>query len=130
MSNQRDLEQYVKERDAVAIEAATLSNEMEATLDRLTKAESERAAVSRRNLELAAEMLRLANEIAADGKTWPNSGGPADDAATHLAQLEKDMRISRRKWRLLKGTASAAVLGSGADWASDPELRHIVLDPE
>ncbi|KAJ8132173.1 hypothetical protein O1611_g1454 [Lasiodiplodia mahajangana] len=49
--------------------------------------------------------------------------------AAEIARLEAEVKGSRRKWRVLKDTASAIVAGSGVDWARDAELREIVLDP-
>lgn len=47
-----------------------------------------------------------------------------------LAELEADLRASRRKWRIMKGTASAAIVGSGVDWVRDGKLLGIVMDDE
>lgn len=47
-----------------------------------------------------------------------------------LDDLELDMKSSRQKWRIIKGTASATIAGSGIDWARDPTLVDIVLDSE
>ena len=44
-----------------------------------------------------------------------------------LDRLDGEVRAGRRRWRGLKGTASAGVAGSGVDWAVDPELRELVL---
>jgi hypothetical protein len=45
-----------------------------------------------------------------------------------LDELELAMRTSRQRWRIMKGTASATIAGSGIDWARDPKLLEIVLD--
>jgi hypothetical protein len=47
-----------------------------------------------------------------------------------LDELEASMKISRQRWRIMKGTASATVVGSGVDWPRNPKLLEIVLDPE
>lgn len=47
-----------------------------------------------------------------------------------LDVMEAEMESSHRKWRIIKGTASAMIAGSGIDWARDPELVDIVLDSE
>ena len=82
--------------------------------------------INRRNVELAANVLTLAK--AAD----QNKAEAIDDPATkeEIARLEKELKASRQKWKVMKGTASAVVAGSGVDWVKDPELRDIVLDPE
>ncbi|KLU83631.1 hypothetical protein MAPG_02684 [Magnaporthiopsis poae ATCC 64411] len=125
---ERDLEEPIKQRDAAAREVATQSTELHEMLDRLTKVESESAAVSRRNVELATEMLRLAEEAARDDKVLLEDDDGGDGGL--LARLENELRQSRRRLRVMKGTASAVVVGSGVDWVRDPALRDMVLDPE
>lgn len=49
--------------------------------------------------------------------------------AAEIAGLEAEVRARRQRWRVLKGTASAIVAGSGVDWARDTDLMNIVLDP-
>lgn len=92
----------------------------------LRTAQVESIRVSRRNVGLAAEVLKLAN--AAD----QNKAEAVDDPVTkeEIARLEKELKASRQKWKVMKGTASAVVAGSGVDWVKDPVLRDIVLDPE
>jgi hypothetical protein len=52
------------------------------------------------------------------------------EARQRLDELEADMRISRQRFRIMKGTVSATIAGSGIDWARDPKLLKIVLDEE
>jgi hypothetical protein len=47
-----------------------------------------------------------------------------------LDELEESLKVSRQRWRIMKGTASAVVAGSGVDWARDAALRELVLDTE
>lgn len=47
-----------------------------------------------------------------------------------MARLQGELKASRQRWKVMKGTASAVVAGSGVDWARDDELREMVLDPE
>ena len=56
----------------------------------------------------------------------------ADDPAAkeQIAKLEGRLAASKQKWRVMKGTASGIVAGSGVDWASKSELRDVVLDPD
>lgn len=94
--------------------------------DELSIVQVEAIRVSRRNAELAAEVLTLAQ--AAD----QNKAKSIDDPATkeEIARSEKELKASRQKWKVMKGTASAVVAGSGVDWVKDTELREIVLDPD
>ncbi|KAL8349828.1 hypothetical protein RB598_005267 [Gaeumannomyces tritici] len=126
---ERDLEEPIAQRDEAARAVATQSTELHEVLDRLTRVESESAAASRRNVELAAEMLRLAGEAARDDK-MPLPDGDDDGDGGRIARLEDELRQSRRRLRVMKGTASAVVVGSGVDWVRDPALRDMVLDPE
>nr|5Z08_D Chain D, Cenp-H [Thermothielavioides terrestris NRRL 8126] len=41
---------------------------------------------------------------------------------------EAEMKSNRRRWRIMKGAASAIVAGSGIDWVRDERLRDLVLD--
>jgi hypothetical protein len=54
--------------------------------------------------------------------------GPAMEAEMKTA--EDEVKESRQKWKVINGTASAVIVGSGVDWVGDPELRDVVLDPE
>ena len=47
-----------------------------------------------------------------------------------LEELEASAKASRQRWRVLKSLVSGVVVGSGADWARDEELRDMVLDSE
>lgn len=68
-------------------------------------------------------MLALADAAAAQ------DGGGIDAAArARLEELGAAMRASRQRWRILKGTASATVVGSGMDWARDAQLLEMVMD--
>ncbi len=105
---------------------AQASTDLRAVLDQLTEVESQSLRLSRQNVGRASEVLRLAEE------TKRERSQPVDDPRTkeELERLERDVKTSRQRWRIMKGTASAVVAGSGVDWASDQELRDIVLDPE
>lgn len=61
-----------------------------------------------------------------------NRADSIDDPATkdEIAKLEQELKASRQRWKVMKGTASAVVAGSGVDWVKDGELRDIVLDPD
>lgn len=82
--------------------------------------------IGRRNSDLAAQVLTLAE---AAGQ---NEAGSIDDPETkdEIARLERELKASRQRWKVMKGTASAVVAGSGVDWVKDAELRDIVLDPD
>jgi hypothetical protein len=90
----------------------------------LKKAESEHMVTARKNAELATTMLALADQVATIRKE------DIDDPKIRqqLDELEGSMKTSRQRWRIMKGTASATIAGSGIDWARDLKLLEIVLD--
>lgn len=75
---------------------------------------------------MAAEVLTLAH--AADQNKAESTDDPA--VMEEMSRLEKELKTSRQRWKVMKGTASAVVAGSGIDWVKDAELRDIVLDPD
>ncbi|CAK7210515.1 hypothetical protein SCUCBS95973_000809 [Sporothrix curviconia] len=130
---ERDLLPAVEQRDAaskaVAREAATrrdLRNESVA-------AAAECRQLEKQNVALAAQVRELADAVKAtnDATEADASSAAADIAALEeRKQLEADVKTSRQRWKLIKGTASAIVVGSGMDWSRDQALCDIVLDPE
>jgi len=97
-----------------------------AAKESLTKIEVEHILVARKNTELATTMIALAEEASTQKKD------DIKDPKTReqLDELEQALKTSRQRWRIMKGTASAVVAGSGMDWARDEVLRELVLDNE
>lgn len=124
---EQDLAPWLHARDRAAQHAARQSGALRDALDRLAEAEAEGQRAARRNRALAAEVLRLARE-ADRGR----EAALADDerVRAQVEALEERLRVSRQKWRVIKGTTSGIVAGSGVDWAGDEVLRDLVLDPE
>ncbi|KAH9886853.1 centromere protein H (CENP-H)-domain-containing protein [Xylariomycetidae sp. FL2044] len=123
---ERDLLPVLQQHADVSTLSARQALELRSLLDQIAEVESEGMRVSRANVDLASEMLGLAEE-ANRGRREP----PADPAqAAEIERLEAEVRTARQRWRVLKGTASAVVAGSGVDWARDAGLRDMVLDPE
>lgn len=125
---EQDILPWVRARDSASQDVATQSATARRVLGQLTEAESETLRAARRNRELAAEILRLTREEADRGRAGAAGADPA--AEGQIAELEKKLAASMQRWRVMKGTASGIVAGSGADWAADPALREVVLDPE
>ncbi|KAJ0161581.1 hypothetical protein CTA2_5989 [Colletotrichum tanaceti] len=121
-----DLLPHVRARDAASIALSKASSDIRSAVNELTDVEAESLRVGRRNVELAAEVLRLAEE------TEMRRTGETDDPAVQaeMARLQVELKASRQRWKVMKGTASAVVVGSGVDWARDEVLTDIVLDPE
>lgn len=71
-------------------------------------------------------MVGLAGQVEGQKKgdiTDPEMKGKIDE-------MEREVRKSRQRWRLMKGVASGVVAGSGMDWASDEKLRALVLEED
>jgi cell division septum initiation protein DivIVA len=103
-----------------------LSSKIQSAQKDLERAEHENAVIAQKNVELSTRMLALAQEANTQRKE------DIDDpkARQQLDELEAEMRISRQRFRIMKGTASATIAGSGIDWARDPKLLEIVLDED
>ncbi|TQN67772.1 hypothetical protein CSHISOI_07673 [Colletotrichum shisoi] len=121
-----DLLPHIRARDAASIALSKTSSDIRSAVDELTDVEAESLRVGRRNIGLAAEVLRLAKE------TEMRRTGETDEPAVQaeMARLQVELKASRQRWKVMKGTASAVVVGSGVDWARDEVLTDIVLDPE
>ncbi|GAW10951.1 hypothetical protein ANO14919_002890 [Xylariales sp. No.14919] len=123
---ERDLLPLLTDRDATSSTLASQSTELQTLLLDLTDVESRSLRLGQENVALAERLLDLAKQTE-QGKAELL---PSDsEHALEIAGLEAEVKSSRQRWRVLKGTASAIVAGSGVDWARDAELRDIVLDP-
>lgn len=123
----RDIQQWMSIRDDTSHSVAKQSASLLQVLDQMTEVESETLSVSRKNRDLAAELLSLLREADRD-----RMDAIADDpvAEAQIVKLERRLAASKQKWKIMKGTASGIVAGSGVAWARDAELRDIVLDPD
>lgn len=122
----RDLRPLIEERDKLSISLTETTAKVLSTTENLTKIEAEHIIVARRNAELAARMIALAEEANFQKKLDIQDR----TVRAQLDELEESLKISRQRWRIMKGTASAVVAGSGVDWARDAALRELVLDTE
>ena len=106
--------------------SSELSSKVQSTRKDLESAERENVAVAQKNVGLSVRMLALAEEANTQRKE------DIDDpkARRQLDELEGEMKISRQRYRIMKGTASAIIAGSGVDWSRDPKLSEIVLDDD
>ena len=147
----------IEQRDETSGQIATRAAELHSTLTELARVRADAMVATRRNVELAAQVLELAERRHAPargrrrGKIRPRRGGRSqegpdgdvdmdsgdeseddsdEDEDDDEKELARSVTRSRRIWKTRKGVASAVVAGSGVDWAADPVLREIVLDPE
>ncbi|KAK1996189.1 hypothetical protein LX36DRAFT_580903 [Colletotrichum falcatum] len=121
-----DLLPHVRVRDATSVTLSETSSNIRAAVNELTDIEAESLRIGRRNVEFAAEILRLTEE--AEARRMGDSGDVAVREDTY--RLQADVKASRQRWKVMKGTASAIIVGSGIDWTRDEALTDIVLDPE
>ncbi|KAI0841149.1 centromere protein H (CENP-H)-domain-containing protein [Hypoxylon sp. FL0890] len=124
---ERDLLPVLEQRDQSSSTLAQQSTELRALLDEITEVESQSLRLGRENVDLASKLLDLAEQTNRSREEAVNTD---PERAAEISRLESQVKLSRQKWRVLKGTASAVVAGSGVDWSRDAELRDIVLDPE
>jgi predicted nucleic acid-binding Zn-ribbon protein len=82
--------------------------------------------LSRRNRELAATMLSLAEEMKAQSARDIEDPRLRDQ----VSAVEQELRESRRRMKTLKGVLSAMIVGSGINWAADEGLTELVMDDE
>jgi seryl-tRNA synthetase len=120
----RDLRPLIEERDNLSVSLTETSAKFLSTVEKLTNMEAEHVIVARKNADLATKMIALAEE--ADSQKKEDIKDPSVRA--QLDELEEALKVSRQRWRIMKGTASAVVVGSGIDWSRDPALRELVLD--
>ncbi|GKT40202.1 uncharacterized protein ColSpa_00383 [Colletotrichum spaethianum] len=121
-----DLLPHVRARDTASVALSEISSDIRAAVNELTDIEAENLRVGRRNIGLTAQILRLTEEAET------RRAGETDDAAVQadMARLQTEVKASRQRWKVMKGTASAVIVGSGIDWTKDEALSDIVLDPE
>lgn len=122
----RDLLPFIEQRDDLSITLTQSSKKVSLARDELIQVQTEHIATSRQNAELATTMIALAEEASTQRKE--DISDPK--ARQQLDKLEESLKISKRRWRIMKGTAGATIVGSGVDWARDPRLLEIVLDDE
>jgi len=94
--------------------------------EELKRVEADHININRENAELSAHMLALAAE--ANNQRKEDIKDPK--MRKQLKDLEAEMKLSRQKWKIIKATASATIVGSGIDWARDPKLLKIVLEED
>ncbi|KAI8962228.1 centromere protein H (CENP-H)-domain-containing protein [Daldinia sp. FL1419] len=124
---ERDLLPILEQRDESSSTLAQQSSELRTLLNEITEVESQSLRLGRENVKLASELLDLAEQT---NRKKAEAVSLDSERAADISSLESQVKLSRQRWRVLKGTASAVVAGSGVDWSRDDELRDIVLDPE
>ncbi|KAF8865477.1 hypothetical protein BDZ45DRAFT_413755 [Acephala macrosclerotiorum] len=122
---EQDLLPYIEQRDNLSIALTQSSKKISVARDDLIRVQTEHVVTCRKNAELAATMIALAEEASTQKEDISDP-----KARQQLEKLEESLKVSKRRWRIMKGAASATIVGSGVDWARDPQLLEIVLDDE
>ncbi|CCU81895.1 hypothetical protein BGHDH14_bgh01587 [Blumeria hordei DH14] len=123
----RRLSPLLRRRDELSLCLTKLAKKEEKMLAELLEKEADNIRIARENTNLAATMLELAEK-----RRYPQHRSTSEDNTVQkeIFAMENKLQASRRKWKMMKETASAAVAGSGVAWARDPELLLLVLDDE
>lgn len=125
-SPSQKIAELVNERDMLAMLNSKLSQDLQMASADLLGLERQSIALTAQNQELAATMLGLAAEV-----QQSRTEDVDDPALRHrLQQLDREVRVARRDWRVMKSVVSAVVAGSGINWARDEALAELVLDDE
>lgn len=119
-----DLRPHIRQRDELSISLTNLSSTLAKSREDMIKLESENIILARKNAELTKTMLQLAEEASAETKEDIKDPGKKAE----IEELEESLRVSRQRWKIMKGTTSGVVAGSGVNWANDSTLRKLVLD--
>ncbi|KAK0672784.1 centromere protein H (CENP-H)-domain-containing protein [Cercophora samala] len=121
---ERGLLSHIEQRDHAARRTAEHCSALRSAKESLAKVEIQYLETKQRNVELASEALHLAAENVGQEPTNVKNAR----LQRELVTLETQLKATRQKWRVVKGTASAIIAGSGIDWVRDERLRELVLD--
>lgn len=122
---ERDLLPLIHARDSISISLTSTSQSILTTLSKLRDAETQNIQLAKSNQEKAERMMELAKEAGADKKEVVEG-----EARERIEEMEQEVKAGKQRWRVMKGTASAVVAGSGVDWGRDERLRGLVLEDE
>jgi predicted nuclease with TOPRIM domain len=123
LTRSRALLRLVNRRDVLSLAQENLGEVHNAIQKKLSTLEVENVQLHQKNQELVRELLKLTE----DDESWREE---LDDSELkqQLSELEADYKKSKARWELMKGVASAIVVGSGVNWADDENLTALVLD--
>jgi len=102
------------------------ASRLASTTRALGTAEQANIVTNRRNRGLAQTMLELAE------RAKEQSAGEIQEPRLReqIEAVDKELKESRKRKKILKGILSAMVVGSGINWAADEELTELVMDDE
>ncbi|KAF2107884.1 centromere protein H (CENP-H)-domain-containing protein [Lophiotrema nucula] len=116
----------ITERDVVSMVHGSLNSRLTTITDALSEAEKGNIEANKINRELAQTLLALAEDLKA--QSTEDIGDP--NLRNRVKAVEKDVKDSRRKMKILKGVLAGMIVGSGMNWAEDEVLRELVMDDE
>ncbi|KAI9771699.1 MAG: hypothetical protein M1840_001915 [Geoglossum simile] len=125
-ARERELLPRIHRRDLLSIAHTNLSSSLSDSSAALTNLETENILTSRKNVGLTKILLDLAEEAKSQDKEYIQDR----KSLSQLEVLEKELQFRRSRWRTMKNVVSAAIAGSGIDWARDARLRQLVVDDE
>lgn len=123
LETHRALVPLINRRDLLSLIQENLATAHAATLEALSNVEVENMRINKKNQELARTLLDLTSHDSRWKERIEDEGLKAQ-----LEELEAEHKKRRARWETIKSIASAAVVGSGVDWARDDRLRELVLD--
>ncbi|RKF64679.1 hypothetical protein OnM2_017096 [Erysiphe neolycopersici] len=120
--HQQDLLRLLEKRDELSFSLTQLSRKVSDLQDELLKLEIENMRISSENKKLVASMLRLIKEASSETEQTESS--------QELEKIKSEVALARQRWKIMKGTVSALIVGSGIDWSRDSKLLQIVLEED
>ncbi|KAI9734503.1 MAG: hypothetical protein M1834_002103 [Cirrosporium novae-zelandiae] len=121
---EQTLKQYLRRRDFLSMAHANISSTLSSTSESLASAQVENMVLTKENQDLVKELLTLTGELKEQGKMDINDGR----LKSQLEGLEEENITLRQKWIMMKSIVASVIAGSGVEWASDAELRKLVID--
>ncbi|KAH8732363.1 centromere protein H (CENP-H)-domain-containing protein [Phaeosphaeriaceae sp. PMI808] len=116
----------ITENDTLSMLHGSLTTNLVSTQRAISAAEQANVIAIRKNRELSATMLSLAEEM----KTQSAKDIEDPQLRDQVDAVDKGLKESMRKTRTLKGILSAMIVGSGINWAADEELTELVMEDE
>jgi hypothetical protein len=125
-NHQRRILPLITENDTVSMVHASLASKLLSTQQAISTAVQANIIANRKNRDLSAVMLTLAEEMKAQSAKDIEDPRLRDQ----VDAVEKELKDSRRRMKTLKGILSAMIVGSGINWAADKTLTELVMDDE
>jgi hypothetical protein len=116
----------ISENDTVSMVHGSLASKLLSNQRAISTAGHANTLASRKNRELSATMLALAEEMKAQSAKDIEDPRLRDQ----VSAVDRELKDSRRRTKTLKGLISAMIVGSGINWAADEDLTELVMDEE